>query len=73
MAKLNGMFFLTYAVLGTLVLGIGFLLAGHGEIIFGKKLTADEIALGEKLLRIMTVNAAKRWWPWAVRSSTPLL
>ena len=35
-----------------------FLLAGHGEIIFGKKLTADEIALGEKLLRIMTVNAA---------------
>ena len=58
MAKLNGMFFLTYAVLGTLVLGIGFLLAGHGEIIFGKKLTADEVALGEKLLRIMTVNAA---------------
>ena len=53
MAKLNGMFLLTYAVLG-----IGFLLAGHGEIIFGKKLTADEIVLGEKLLRIMTVNAA---------------
>ena len=58
MAKLNGMFLLTYAVLGTLVLGIGFLLAGHGEIIFGKKLTADEVALGERLLRIMTVNAA---------------
>ena len=58
MAKLNGMFLLTYAVLGTLVLGIGFLLAGHGEVIFGKKLTADEVALGERLLRIMTVNAA---------------
>ena len=29
MAKLNGMFFLTYAVLGTLVLCICFLLAGH--------------------------------------------
>ena len=53
MAKLNGMFFTT-----SLVLAIGFLLAGHGEIIFGKKLTAEEIALGEKLLRIMTVNAA---------------
>ena len=39
-------------VLGALVLAIGFLLAGHGEIIFGKKLTAEEIALGEKLLRI---------------------
>lgn len=58
MAKLNGMFFVTYVVLGALVLAIGFLLAGHGDIIFGKKLTPDEIALGEKLLRIMTVNAA---------------
>ena len=58
MAKLNGMFFLTYIVLGALVLAIGFLLAGHGDIIFGKKLTAAEVALGEKLLRIMTVNAA---------------
>ena len=58
MAKLNGMFLLTYIVLGGLVLAIGFLLAGHGDVIFGKKLTAEEIALGEKLLRIMTVNAA---------------
>lgn len=58
MAKLNGMFLVTYLVLGALVLAIGFLLANHGDIIFGKKLTAEEIALGEKLLRIMTVNAA---------------
>lgn len=36
MAKLNGMFFVTYVVLGALVLAIGFLLAGHGDIIFGK-------------------------------------
>ena len=57
-AKLNGMFLITYLILGALVLAIGFLLAGHGDIIFGKKLTPDEIALGEKLLRIMTVNAA---------------
>ncbi len=58
MAKLNGMFFMTYLVLGALVLAIGFLLAGHGQIIFGQKLTAAEIELGEVLLRIMTVNAA---------------
>ena len=58
MAKLNGMFLVTYMVLGALVLAIGFLLANHGDIIFGKKLTEAEIALGEKLLRIMTVNAA---------------
>lgn len=58
MAKLNGMFFITYTFLGMVLLGIGFLLAGHGEIIFGQKLTAEEIVLGEKLLKIMTVNAA---------------
>lgn len=58
MAKLNGMFLITYTVLGLVVLGIGFLLSGHGEVIFGQKLTAEEVALGEKLLRIMTVNAA---------------
>lgn len=58
MAKLNGMFLVTYSVLGAALFAIGFLLAAHGEIIFGKKLTAEEIALGERLLRIMTVNAA---------------
>ena len=52
MAKLNGMFFTTY-----LVLAIGFGLS-YCDVVFGKKLTAEEIALGEKLLRIMTVNAA---------------
>ena len=58
MAKLNGMFLVTYSVLGAALFAIGFLLAAHGEIIFGKKLTAEEIALGERLLRIMTINAA---------------
>ena len=58
MARINGMFLTTYSVLGTLVLLIGFYLSFHGDIIFGSKLTAEEIALGEKLLRIMTVNAA---------------
>ena len=58
MARINGMFLTTYSVLGTLVLIIGFYLSFHGDVIFGSKLTAAEIALGEKLLRIMTVNAA---------------
>ena len=56
-AKLNGMFLITYLVLGAAVLAIGFSLS-YCDVIFGKKLTAEEIALGEKLLRIMTVNAA---------------
>ena len=56
-AKLNGMFLTTYLFLGALVLAIGFGLS-YCDVIFGKKLTPDEIALAEKLLRIMTVNAA---------------
>ena len=56
-AKLNGMFLITYLVLGAAVLAIGFGLS-YCDVIFGKKLTAEEIALAEKLLRIMTVNAA---------------
>ena len=58
MAKLNGMFLLTYLFLGTVVTIIGFSLSFHGDVIFGNKLTPSEVALGEKLLRIMTVNAA---------------
>ena len=56
-AKLNGMFLLTYLVLGVLVLVIGFGLSCC-DVVFGKKLTAEEIDLAQKLLRILTVNAA---------------
>ena len=58
MARLNGLFFMVYTVLGALLLGIGFWLSMHGDVIFGAKLTAEEIALGERLLRILSVNAA---------------
>ncbi len=58
MARINSMFLTTYSVLGALVLIIGFTLSFYGSVIFGSKLTAEEVALGEKLLRIMTVNAA---------------
>lgn len=56
-AKLNGMFLITYLFLGAAVLAIGFGLS-YCDVIFGKKLTAEEITLAERLLRIMTVNAA---------------
>ena len=45
-AKLNGMFLITYLILGALVLAIGFGLS-YCDVVFGKK-----------LMRIMTVNAA---------------
>ncbi len=56
-ARLNGMFLLTYLALGTLLLIIGFSLS-YIDIIFGTKLTAEEIELAQILLRILTVNAA---------------
>lgn len=58
MAKLNGMFLLTFAALGVVCLAVGFTLSLHGDVIFGSKVTAEEAALGERLLRIMTVNSA---------------
>ena len=36
MAKLNGMFLITYLLLGGLVLAIGFTLSNHGAVIFGQ-------------------------------------
>ena len=56
-AKLNGMFLITYLFLGTVLLCIGFGLS-YCDVIFGKKLLPEEIDLAEKLLRILTVNAA---------------
>lgn len=58
MAKLNGMFLLTFSFLGLVCLAIGFTLSFHGDVIFGANVTPEEVALGEKLLRILTVNAA---------------
>lgn len=57
MAKLNGMFLITYLLLGAALLVIGFGLS-YCDVIFGTKLTPEEVALAEKLLRILTVNAA---------------
>ena len=56
-AKLNGMFLITYLFLGAVVLAIGFGLS-YCDVIFGTKLTAEEIDLAERLLRILSVNAA---------------
>lgn len=58
MAKLNGMFLLTFTVLGLICLAVGFTLSFHGDVIFGSNTTPEEVALGEKLLRIMTINSA---------------
>ena len=58
MAKLNGMFLVTLSLLGLVLLALGFFLAAHPQMVFGTKWAPEELALGAKLLRIMTVNAA---------------
>lgn len=58
MAKLNGMFLITYTVLGLVLLGLGVALSLKGELVFGNKWTPDQLALGGKLLRIMSLTAA---------------
>ena len=54
---LNGMFLITYTVLGIILVCLGFFLSYYGSFIFGKKLSAEEVALAEHLLRIMSINA----------------
>ena len=58
MAKLNGMFLVTLSLLGLVLLALGFFLAAHPQMVFGTKWAPEELALGAKLLRIMTLNAA---------------
>ena len=43
---------------GLVLLVLGFTLAAHPQNVFGAKWTEEELALGAKLLRIMSVNAA---------------
>ena len=58
MAKLNGMFLITYTVLGCVVLALGLLVSHNASLVFGNKLTDDELALAEKLMVVLSFNAA---------------
>ncbi len=49
MAKLNGMFLITYTVLGLVLLTLGYALSLKGELVFGSKWTAEQLALGSGL------------------------
>ena len=57
MAKLNGMFLVTYTFLGIVLLLLGCALSIKGAV-FGNKWTPEQLALGCKLLRIMSLTAA---------------
>lgn len=58
MAKLNGMFLTTYLVLGAIVLFLGLVISKNAQLVFGNKLTAEEIALAKQLMVILSISAA---------------
>lgn len=57
-AALNGLFLLTFAGLGALVLGIGAVLTVHIEAVLGGNLTPAELETARIVLPIMVVNCA---------------
>ncbi len=58
-ARLNGLFLTIYAILGAAVLIIGSIIAaGMPQLLASSALTEPEIALAQKLMYILTVNAA---------------
>ena len=56
--KLLGMFFLIYAILGFIVLILGFVLSANIGIIFNRNFTEGELRLTKVLMQIATVNIA---------------
>lgn len=57
-AKLNGMFFVIYTIIGVIVLLIGLVLSSQVELIFSNSLTGNEIQKAKILFTILTLNLA---------------
>lgn len=57
-AKLNGMFFVVFSILGLLAVAAGTVLVFKVQFIFGQKLSASELATAKILMAIMVFNIA---------------
>lgn len=57
-AKLNGIFILIYSIIGFIALFAGSLLVINVDIIFGKKLTFEELETAKVLMAIMVLSIA---------------
>lgn len=57
-AKLNGMFLIVFSFLGFIALLAGILLIFYSDIIFGSKITDNELSKAKILLIIMVINIA---------------
>lgn len=57
-AKLNGMFLIIFSVIGVIAVIAGIILAMNTNLIFGSKLTAQELSHAKILMLILVVNLA---------------
>lgn len=57
-AKLNGMFLLVYCSVGILAILGGTILSANASVVFGEKLTAEELSSAKLLLVLMAANLA---------------
>jgi len=60
-AKLNGMFLIIFSVIAIITLFAGFTISYYSDIIFGNKLSTEEIKTARVLLIILTINLAIRF------------
>lgn len=56
--RLHGMFFLLYSIIGLIALVIGFILSANVPVIFGSKLSPNEIGITTKLMYLASINVA---------------
>lgn len=57
-ARLNGMFFIIFSVLGAIVITAGIVLALNVDVIFGPSLLAQELITARLLILILVINLA---------------
>ena len=57
-ARLNGMFFIVFAVIGLIAVVAGTILVINSDIVFGSKLSLMEQATAKKLMIVLVVNLA---------------
>ena len=68
-AKLNGMFFIVFAVIGLIAVVAGMILVINSDLVFGSKLSIFELATAKKLMIVLVINLAISFFNTVFRSN----
>jgi len=68
-AKLNGMFFIVFAVIGLIAVVAGTILVINSDLVFGSKLSLVELATAKKLMIVLVINLAISFFNTVFRSN----